>query len=101
MKPYLYSSSLMKNSVGSGVMISPYAATTAYVSPLSATPSAGGGSSFDNSQFDGNSRMMKVVDWKRQLTDAERQLLEGGLEDTQVHERAHRIAEMVCTRGIV
>ena len=53
----------------------------------------GGGSSFDGTAFDNNNRMMKVLDRTSQLTDAERQLLENTLDDSEVRDLAHRIAE--------
>jgi hypothetical protein len=54
----------------------------------------GGGSSFDNTHFDGNNRMMDVLNRQSCLTDSERQLLENILADDELQELAHRIIDM-------
>ncbi|MEM8810582.1 MAG: hypothetical protein AAGF01_31615 [Cyanobacteria bacterium P01_G01_bin.38] len=52
---------------------------------------AGGGSSFDGTEFNGNNKMMNVLNRHSHLKDSERQLLENIFADAELQEFAHKI----------
>jgi hypothetical protein len=53
----------------------------------------GGGSSFDGTGFDGDSRQMRVLDRREELTEAERRLLDRALVDRELLELARALEE--------
>ena len=59
---------------------------------FSRVSNVGGGSSFDQTRFDGNNTGMGVLERETRLTDAERDVLERALDDAELRELAAQLA---------